>query len=155
MPHPTALVALNLMQCQRHLKISHVMNIGNVFYLSAMAFCLRVGYLQAHRWMVLWTPAFACNFGTIFLLFYFCPFNFCDHTFYSSIVSDCQWAARCQNRIPFSHPACKNPSPCNDELQPYSKLAELMYLWIIYGWLRSYHEFIVHRHEHIIQDNLR
>ena len=40
MPHPTALFALSLIQCQRRLQISRVKNIGNVSILSGVAFRL-------------------------------------------------------------------------------------------------------------------
>ena len=32
MPHPTALFALSIMQCQMHIRISRVKNIGNVCF---------------------------------------------------------------------------------------------------------------------------
>ena len=38
MPHPTALFASSLMQCQSRLQISRLKNIGNVFKLSGVAF---------------------------------------------------------------------------------------------------------------------
>ena len=44
MSHPTALFALNLMNCQRCLQISCVENILNVFELSGVAFCLAPPY---------------------------------------------------------------------------------------------------------------
>ena len=37
---PAALFPLNLMHCQMHLQISRVRNIGNVYKLSSVAFCL-------------------------------------------------------------------------------------------------------------------
>ena len=42
--HLTALLALNLMQCQRHLQISRVKNISNVFELTGVAFRLAPHY---------------------------------------------------------------------------------------------------------------
>ena len=44
MPHPTALLALILMQCQRSVQISRVRNIGNVFELSGVAFRIAPPY---------------------------------------------------------------------------------------------------------------
>ena len=43
-PHPTALFAFNLMQCQRGLQISRAKNIVNVFELSSVAFRLAPPY---------------------------------------------------------------------------------------------------------------
>ena len=40
MPHPIALFALSLMECQRRLKIFRFKNIDNVFELSGVAFRL-------------------------------------------------------------------------------------------------------------------
>ena len=55
MPHQTTLFALNLMQYQTRLQISHVKNIGNVFELSSVAFRLAPPYdgllLQLSSWL--------------------------------------------------------------------------------------------------------
>ena len=44
MPHPTALFAINLMQCQIRLEISCAKNIGNAFELSDVALRLAPPY---------------------------------------------------------------------------------------------------------------
>ena len=60
MLRPTALFALNLMQCQRHLQIIQVKNIGNVFELSSVAFRLRLASLYGGLF-VIFEKSFVCN----------------------------------------------------------------------------------------------